>query len=163
MAKAQVHQSVQEQLTETVRCLAIPLNGYALLVPGTAVAEVADPGETDPLPYSPPWLLGVMRWRGLNIPLVAFEKLIDDSDEVAVEPTRVVVLNTLNGDEKLPFVALAASGIPRLAIVREDSIDPCEKRSEDGDILLRRVKMDNSEFIIPDFDLLEQILLRLGI
>ncbi len=155
----------EQQSADAIRCLSIPLNGSTLLLPNTAVAEVTEFGEPTPLTNGPGWLLGLLRWRGISIPVLAMESLVATANiPSSGTPAKVVVCNTLNGNSKLPFIAMAASGIPRLTWVREEALDEGEKR-ETGDhsAVLRNVKMPDGEGIIPDLDLLEQMLLRLGI
>ncbi len=147
---------------QAVRCLAVPLHGDFLLSPHTAVAEVTQFKTPEPVPHAPNWLMGLMRWRGIDVPLVTFERFAGGDPNTASTPERVVIFNTLNGNPHLPFVALAARGIPRLAVVAPDELHTLDKAAQDGPLVLRRVKLNDSEFIIPDFDALEQTVLRLG-
>lgn len=156
------HKLSQQQASENVvRCLAIPLVGETLLLPHTAVAEVGAYEAPVAVPNGPTWLLGLVRWRGLNVPLVGFERLLES--EASDRPARLVVFNTLNGNARLPFIAVPADAIPRLVIAGEGRVETIQKRAEDGPAVLQRVKIEESTFIIPDFDALEQMLLRLGI
>lgn len=152
----------QQQALDAVRCLSIPLSGGQLLVPHTAVAEVTGFEPPAPVPNAPAWLSGMLRWRGIDVPVIAYERLLENAAD-GYRPERIVVLNTLNGNPKLPFVAVLVSGIPRLIVAEQAGIEEVEPLQDEPPALLRRVKMAEGEFIIPDLDALEQMVLRLGL
>ena len=135
----------------SVRCLILPLTEGAMLLPNTAVAEVTAEFRMEAVPAAPQWLCGRAGWRGRHVPVVALEPLLGGAPPSAVQ--RVAVLNTLNGDPELPFLAVAISGIPRLMQVAEGSLGPCREGTHAG--LLCRVVLPGGEAVIPDIDTLE--------
>lgn len=138
-----------------LRCLILPFTEGAMLLPNTAVAEVTADIRMEPTPEGPDWLCGRARWRGRRMPVVALEPLLGGAAPSAVP--RVAVLNTLNGNPELPFLAVAIAGMPRLMQVSEGSLGACREGTEAG--LLCRVVLPSGEAVIPDIDTLEAWLL----
>lgn len=151
-----------EAAERKVRSLWIPLTGNALLIPNTVVAEVTESESPRPVSHAPNWLLGMISWRGRSIPVISFERLLG-GEPGAVNNGRIVVLNTLNGNTEVPFLALMASGIPRLTQVSEAMLEAVPGHSEQDGPVLCTARFEGIEIMIPDIDMLEKMLLHLGI
>ena len=147
----------------SVRSLLIPLSGMMLVLPNTAVAEVADYQEPHRTPDAPGWLLGIMPWRGRAVPLLAFEQFVGLSAGAGGVHARAVICNTLNGNSHMPFIAVLAQGIPRLLEVKADMLELGEKGEGDSMAVAARVQLAGQEGVIPDLDVLERLLGQLGI
>lgn len=147
----------------TVRSLIVPVNGATVVLPNTAVAEVADYKTPQSSADAPAWLLGMMLWRGRSIPLLAFEPLLGLSPGVGGVHARAVVCNTLNGNTMLPFLAILAQGIPRLQELKADMVEPMDRLDQDGAVVAARLLVAGREAVIPDLDALERQLLQLGV
>jgi chemosensory pili system protein ChpC len=147
----------------TVRSLIIPLSGTVLLLPNTAVAEVADYKTPQEVADAPAWLLGMMLWRGRSLPLLAIEPLLGHSAGVGGVHARAVVCNTLNGNAVLPFVAILSQGIPRLQELKPDMVETVEPGEQDTAVVAARMRLAGIEAVIPDLDALERQLLQLGV
>lgn len=147
----------------TVRSLIIPLNGVALLLPNTAVAEISDYKVPQPINDAPGWLLGMMLWRGRSIPLLAFEPFLGRTAGVGGVHARAAVCNTLNANPVLPFVAILAQGIPRLQELKSGMLETVTRGAEGNAVVAARVLVEGREAIIPDLDVLERQLLQKGI
>ncbi len=143
-----------------VRCLLVPLNKITLIVPNAAVAEVTGYEEPLPTPHAPRWLLGMMLWRGRTIPLISFERMV--GHEAHDSHSRVVVLNTLSGRPELPFVGVSTLGIPRLAQITGDMVSEAA-RDQSTAVVACRVEVDGETAVIPDVDIIEKMLLHLGL
>jgi len=148
----------------SVRSLVVPLNGLAMLIPNTAVAEVADYKVPQPVLDSPGWLLGMMLWRGRSIPLLAFEQYLGRSTGVGGVHARAIVCNTLNGNRLLPFVAILAQGIPRLQEIKGEMLELADRDGSSATpAAAALVRLGGQEAVIPDLDVVERMLLQLGI
>ena len=64
-----------------IRGVLIQVAGARLLLPNATIAEVLSYAEPDPVEDAPDWLLGRIRWRGWQLPLVAFARLAGLADE----------------------------------------------------------------------------------
>lgn len=143
-----------------VRCLLVPTAGEPLLLPSTAVAEVA--------PYAPPvrgegypeWLLGGLAWRGRTIPLVSLEALAGGKVPEAGDAARIAVCNTVTGDAELPFYALLVQGIPRLARVTAEALSPGDDSPQ---FAIARSTLDGEPVLIPDLEAVERAVRDTGV
>lgn len=146
-----------------VRSLLIPLNGALLVLPNTAVAEVAEYKQPEPLANTPDWVLGMMLWRGRSVPLLALESALGYRAGMFGVHTRAVICNTLNANIMLPYLAIVAQGIPRLQELGADAVEAVETVADDVQMVAGRLLVNGREAFIPSLDSLEQQLLRMGV
>jgi len=148
---------------EVVHCLFVPLQDELLLLPNSNIAEVVSYEEPTPFSDAPPWLLGKVSWRERLIPLISFDIISGKNKKSVVsKKSRIVVLNTLNGNNELPYIAIISQGIPHLETINENTISDVE--DQDGDdrhSILRHVIINDVQAIIPDIDDIEMRLIRL--
>ncbi|MBB1473847.1 MULTISPECIES: chemotaxis protein CheW [unclassified Luteimonas] len=142
-----------------IRGVLIQVAGARLLLPNATIAEVLSFAEPEPVEGAPQWLLGRIRWRGWQLPLVSFSRLSGLADEVGGLGSKVVVLKALGDDPKLPHVALLTQGFPRLVTVARDALVE-ETADDEGDQALptavrMRVLLNNEPALLPDVDALE--------
>jgi chemosensory pili system protein ChpC len=138
-----------------VASLLIPIVDRLLLVPTVTVAEMVPYQEPLHNPDAPDWYLGDVGWRELQVPLISFEGIIGEARPSYNNQCRIAILNNTGVDEKLPFLAIATQGIPRLSRVKADEIQEIEgaqlKRFE-----LMAVSHAGESVIIPNVAALEQ-------
>ncbi len=145
---------------DVLHCLLIPLQEVRILLPNTAVAEVISYTRPESVENAPQWMLGNIRWRDENVPLLSFEGLSGvGKQEHAVG--RIAVLNTLNGNPRIPYIALLIQSIPQLRLVQESSIVVTEK-DEQMDAVAASIDFSGESVLIPDLDAMEQKLLALS-
>ena len=146
-----------------VRCLSLPLHNMTLLVPNTVVAEVLDYKEAESAGHMPPWLLGIVSWRGRNVPVLSFEKLLGQEQAFRSEETRYVVCNTLNGNPHIPFIALQVEGIPHLSMVSNEMLETDSDISQSEPAVQAYLRLDGEGVMVPNIDVIEKMLEHLGI
>jgi len=148
---------------DIVHCLFIPLRDELLLLPNSNVAEVVS-YET-PIPFSdaPPWLLGKVSWRERLIPVISFGVISGKNKKSTIsKKSRIIVLNTLNGNAELPYIGIIAQGIPHLESLNENKIKDVEDQLDDSrHSILRHVIVNDKQAMIPDVDDIEMRLIRL--
>ena len=145
---------------EAVHCLLIPLHEETMLLPNAAVAEVIAYSEPETISDAPDWLLGWLSWRDRKVPLISFEiasgrKIPDD-----IQGNRIAVLNTLNSNPRVPYIAVMIQDIPKLHLIQPDSVtdrDDVEPRQSVAGQLLA----DGQPVLVPDIDDLEMRVERL--
>ena len=142
-------------MQDSVRTLIIPLQGRNLLLPNVAVAEVIAYLRPRAIDAAPDWLLGAISWRGLNIPLISYDRLQGIGDEGALGQARIAVINSVKPDGALQFYALVTTGIPQLKRVNADGIQ--EVSADAGDGLLSQVQLGDIQAVIPDLGALESV------
>lgn len=145
---------------EAVHCLLIPLHKETMLLPNAAVAEVIPYLEPEKIPDAPEWLQGWLSWRDHKVPLISFEVASDRKLPSDVQGQRIAVLNTLNNNPRVPYIAVAIQDIPKLQLVQPESL------AERNDVnprqsIIAQIMVEGEPVIIPDLDDLEHRVDRL--
>ena len=146
------------QISE-VASLMIPIVGRLLLVPTVTVAEMIPYQEPLRDPDAPDWHLGEVVWREQQVPLLSFEVLCGEIKPNYNSRCRIAILNNTGVDEKLPFLAIAVQGIPRLARIKADEIQELEGKTL-KQFELMAVTHAGESVIIPDVAALERAFLE---
>lgn len=154
----------EEELAElTVRCLLLELHGGRLLLPNTQVAEVADVMRTSAAGNMPAWLLGFISWRGRNVPTISFEKLLGLGNIGRGDEGRTVVLNTLNGNPQLPFIAVEIQRLPRLVLVNNSMLQYDDSETKKIPGVMSYLRLQGEQVMVPDLDAVERMLEGLNV
>lgn len=154
--------TIHKKKLEEVHCLFIPIKNELILLPNATVAEIISYSKPQPFSEAPPWLLGRIDWRERKIPLVAFEILSGIDAAEVHKDSRIVVLNTLNGNHELPYIAFFSQAIPHLMSINEKMIIDIEDDVNDHrHSILRHVVVNEDPAVIPDIDDIESRLIRL--
>ena len=114
--------SAHETPTHDIRGVLIQVAGGRLLLPNATIAEVLSYADPEPIDNVPDWLLGRIRWRGWQLPLITFSRLSGIAQETGGLGSKVIVLKALGGDAKAPYFALLTQGFPRLVTVSQDTV-----------------------------------------
>lgn len=155
--------SEQELAELSVRCLTLGLHGAKLLLPNTLVAEVSESSAARAAANTPDWLIGFITWRGRNIPLISFEQLLGLDVPGRHDQSHMVVLNTLNGNPNIPFIAIEIQGLPHLSLFKHGTLEYDENMKKGEPVILAGVRADGESMIVPNIDTIERMLVNLGI
>jgi chemosensory pili system protein ChpC len=134
----------------------IQIAGARLLLPNATISEVLSYADPEPVDNAPAWLLGRIRWRGWQLPLVSFARIAGLAEEQGGLGSKVVVLKALGGDAKLPHFAILTQGFPRLVTVSRDALV-----ADAGDTeqlphgVQARVLLNDDAALIPDIGAVE--------
>ena len=139
-----------------IRGVLIQVADARLLLPNATIAEVLSYADPEPVADAPDWLLGRIRWRGWQLPLVAFSRFTGIADERGGLGSKVVVLKALGGDAKHPFFALLTQGFPRLVTVTEAALASGSDDSAVPEGVLARVRLNEDDALLPDLVALEE-------
>ena len=146
--------------THDIRGVLIQIAGARLLLPNATIAEVLSYADPEPVANTPDWLLGRIRWRGWQLPLIAFAKMAGIADEAGGLGTKVIVLKALGGDAKLPYFAMLTQGFPRLVTVSDDTV--VGDGGADGEALpagvQARVLLNEDQALLPDLEGIEAMI-----
>lgn len=145
-----------------IHCLTIPLHNETALLPNAAIAEVIGYKDPTPINDGPDWFLGYFEWRDKKVPLISFEAINGNHVQGALKNSRVAVLNTLNGNARIPYIGVLTQGIPSLAIVQEQGIQDKSVDDEQRQTVIAHVELGGVDAIIPNIDEIEQRLMRLS-
>jgi len=147
--------AAQRKHFETVHSLLLPINKEIMLLPNASVAEVVAYAEPEALNDAPNWLLGIMTWRERRVPLISFESISEGEPGTIHKNCRVAVLNTLNGNREVPYIAIVMQGLPSLQVVRPSSLQFADKPTTPRQSIKAYVNLNGVAAIIPDIDDLE--------
>ncbi|MCK4586797.1 MAG: chemotaxis protein CheW [Gammaproteobacteria bacterium] len=150
------------QTESIVRTQIIPLTGMSLVLPNTSIAEVINYSTPSSVKGSPDWYLGMVSWRGINIPLVSFEKANEVKAARKSKLTRIAVLNGVSGNDKLSFYGVVVQGIPRLASLDESSIQEIANPTTKLPLALSQATVADQDAVIPDQIKIEKLLKQAG-
>src|SRR5690606_16011608 len=143
---------------EDIRGVLIQVTGARLLMPNAAIAEVLSYADPEPVEGTPDWLLGQVRWRGWELPLVAFSRLTGIAEEKPGLGNKMIVLKAFGGQGKLPFFAVLTQGFPRLVTVSQAGLAAIESDEELPVGVLGRVQLNDDPALLPDVGRLEALI-----
>jgi len=133
-----------------VRSQLIQLEALRLVLPNTAIAEVIAYSRLDLPENMPDWFLGFASWRGFQLPVVSFEKMINQTGSRPNKRSRIIVLNSISADTQTPFYGMISAGIPSLMTVDENSIMDAPLIGDTDSLIMRQVIVHKNAAIIPD-------------
>ncbi len=145
---------------EAVHCLLIPLHEETMLLPNAAVAEVISYAEPETIPDGPDWLLGWLSWRDRKVPLISFEMASGRQVSDDILGNRIAVLNTLNSNPRVPYIAVMIQDIPKLHLVQPDSLTDRDDAAPRQSVVAQLLA-DGQPVLVPDIDELEVRIERL--
>lgn len=154
----------EQELAELkVRCLTLPLHGLTLMLPNTVIAEVTEYRDPVKAANVPEWMLGMISWRGVSVPVIAFEKLLGQEQTILSEETRFIVCNTLRGNSRIPFIAMKVEGIPHLVQVDNSMLEYDKDVQQTEPVVEAYLRLQGESVIVPNIDVIERMLEHLGI
>jgi chemosensory pili system protein ChpC len=145
--------------TNDIRGVLIQVAGARLLLPNATIAEVMSFADPEPIEDAPDWLLGRIRWRGWQLPLIAFARLSGIAEEKGGLGSKVIILKALGGNAKSPFFALLTQGFPRLVTVARGALVAQEGGESSLPTGVRaRVLLNEDDALLPDLEQIENLI-----
>jgi len=145
--------------SQDIRGVLIQIEGARLLLPNATIAEVLSFADPEPVENAPDWLLGRIRWRGWQLPLIAFARIAGLANEQGGLGSKVIVLKALGGDAKLPHFALLTQGFPRLVTVSREALSVDDTTSDALPAGVQaRVLLNEDVALVPDLDAIERLI-----
>ena len=139
-----------------IRGVLIQVAGGRLLLPNATIAEVLSYAEPENDGAGVDWLLGRFRWRGWQIPLVAFSRLAGIGEDKPGLGTKVIVLKALGGDRRIPFFAIVTQGFPRLVTVSRTALAVEANDAPLPTGVQALVRLNDEPALLPDLAQIEQ-------
>jgi len=143
-----------------LRGLLVPMEGMDMLVPNVAIAEVINYQPIDPVYEGPGWLLGKLRWRDQDVPVISIEKLCGFEIRDSAKKSRISIINSVQSGSELKFYAVVIAGIPRSVRIDEQSAVSLQQ-SETGplsDAIADYVSVAGQEAFIPNLGTIQSML-----
>ncbi len=147
----------QAAVQQDIRGVLIQVQGARLLLPNATIAEVLSFAEPEPIAGTPDWMLGRIRWRGWQLPLIAFARMAGLADEQGGLGSKVIVLKALGDNAKSPFFAVLTQGFPRLVTVSRDAL----VAEHDGELppgVQARIMLNENAALLPDLEQVEAMI-----
>lgn len=144
---------------DRIHTLEIPLAPLSLLVPSASIAEVATLSAITPVPFAAPWLIGVIGWRTLAVPVVSFEALLTGKPVAPRPQSRVVILYPLPGRGGEDFIGVLTASEPRPRTI--DAAAAVAVTASDlpsSPYIASGLRVESRAMAIPDFDALKKVL-----
>ncbi len=141
---------------DEIHALMIPTRVGALLVPSATIAEVVNISTLAPVPLSPPWLVGVIGWRTLAVPLVSVEALFGKAPVPPGPTSKAVVFYPLAGRAQWEFVALLSSSEPRPQAIDGSVVSTAATEAPPSRYIAAGLQVGGNPMWIPDFEELKK-------
>jgi chemosensory pili system protein ChpC len=147
--------------SSNLRCLLISVQSGQLVLPNNLVAEVLPFATPLQIEGAPQWVVGAMLWRNLTTPLVSLGRLIFRVTPEADLNSRIIVLNTLGADSRLPHYGILGTSAPRPLNLRRQDIQPdpeipASEINRPG--VLSWARYQEQPAVVPDLDAIEAVL-----
>jgi chemosensory pili system protein ChpC len=134
----------------------VPLEGDALLLPNAAVIEVRGIEGLRMRTEPPGWLLGAVDWREHELPVLSLEGLLGRPLPARSRRSRLLVINSVATSVNNGLLALVCQGYPHLTALNRSALQPLALQASDPDeFVLARVRVANTQAIIPDLEAIE--------
>ncbi len=152
-------------LPDELRGVIVQTGAGQLLLPNSVITEVLSFSDPDAVDGAPSWLLGLIRWRGWQVPLLDFADLAGvqaRATQLQGGRRRVIVVKALGGNPRLPYMALLADGFPRLVTVKASNLQAPADATDRAACIHAIATLNDEEAIIPDLDEVEAKLTALA-
>lgn len=152
-------------LPDELRGVIVQTGAGQLLLPNSVITEVLSFSDPDAVEGGPEWLLGLLRWRGWQVPLLDFASLAGAKTRTTQTQggrRRVIVVKALGGNPRMPYMALLADGFPRLVTVKSSTLEAPADAKDIGACIRAIATLNDEEAIIPDLDQVEAKLTELA-
>ena len=147
--------------SSNLRCLLMAVQGGQVILPNSLVVEVLPFATPLRIEAAPHWVVGAMLWHNLTTPLISLGRWVFEVDPDADLNSRIIILNTLGADQRLPHFGILGTGAPRPLNLQRHEI------TEDRDIaeperqrpgVLSWARYQDQSVLIPDLDAIEAVL-----
>lgn len=154
--------STSSATAKEIYCVLIGLDSDTLLLPNAVISETVGQDSLTVNEAEPRWVAGELEWNRQSLTALRFETLNGAAHAPLSRRARLVVLQLLDRFGSTPL-ALVSQGYPHLITVNREAISPLPLRPGDNpEAVLARVRVGNSEALIPDLDYLRRQVEALG-
>jgi len=148
---------VTEEIEELYSLL-VPLTDMRLIVPRVCVAEVTGLGQLQMLSDGPDWLVGMVGWNEISLPLVSFEAAVGGQSPEIGGRTRAVIFHAAS-ISKGGYFAIMSQGLPQLVRINRSVVESDDSQDwPESAPMICRIRMVNEYPVVPDLDRLEEML-----
>ncbi len=146
---------------EQLEVYILEMQKQAVILPGDVVAEIIPYEPLQRMEDTPEWFLGLLGWRGIQVPVVSFEMLTVKRASfslVSVASASLVIVRGDTDQALLPFYALVAQTRPVAHEIIDEMLIGTEGMIERTEIA--KVRFNNDVLSVPNLGYLEEALLN---
>lgn len=107
-----------------IRSVLLPITSGAVLLPHSALIEIISERDIRPINCAPNWMLGEVEWANEVLPVLSIEAAIGSEAPDVPKKSRLIVLAFLSEHSQYKYLAIRATGMPRLVQLGPDSVKP---------------------------------------
>lgn len=145
----------------SLRCLLISVQGGQAILPNSVIVEVLPFATPLKIESAPHWVVGAMLWRNLTTPLISLGRLIFRVAAEADLNSRIIIVNSLGADARLPHFGILGTSAPRPINLQREELKS-NQEIDDGDLglpgILSWARYQEQPVIIPDLEAIEAVL-----
>jgi chemotaxis signal transduction protein len=147
--------------SSSLRCLLMTVQSGQIILPNSLVAEVLPFAMPLQIETAPHWVTGAMLWHNLTTPLISLGRLVFRVAPDADLNSRIIIVNTLGADSRLPHFGILGTAAPRPLNLRREDLKlnleiPDADRNRPG--VLSWAGYQDQPVVIPDIDAIEAVL-----
>ncbi len=146
---------------EQLEVYILEMQKQAVILPGDVVAEIIPYEPLQRMEDTPEWFLGLLGWRGIQVPVVSFEMLTVERASFSLMSVASASLVIVRGDTDqalLPFYALVAQTDPVAHEISDEMLLGTEGTIQRTEIA--KVRFNNDVLSVPNLGYLEEALLN---
>lgn len=150
-----------------IPCVLLPLEDRNLILPSTAISEIIPFEKTTPISDAPTWLLGILTWRGIHIPLthidqieshLAWRGIQKNIPLEKIKKWRIAVINriqsntqnALKENNQYPFFSIVLKGMPKLYRITQNTLKGANKSFGENNRFLMEITLKEEKAFIPN-------------
>ncbi len=145
---------------QEIKSLLLPLQQHPLLLPMACLAEVIDYIQPESIQEDNHWYLGNIDWRGVTVPLMAFERINEQQFTSHSITTRIAILKKTLTNTRYSFYGLIIQGVPQPLTLGKQDILPSNEVT--GPAERRQAIINGLPAIIPNLASVEHKLAGIG-
>ena len=148
---------------EVIRSVLIPLTEDALLLPHSALIEIIPERDIRQLDGSPEWVVGEIEWNNETMPLLSIETATGSEKHQQSKRSRLIVLAFLTKNNRYNYLAIRATGVPKLVQLVPDALEVKESHGIGSKFVNFYGTLDNQSVILPNMAELEANILSINV
>ena len=146
---------------EIIKAYVITMQKQAVLLPVDTIAEIIPYEPLQRIDDTPDWFLGLLGWRGVQVPVVSFEMLTVERASfslVSVASASLAIVRGMTDQQSMPFYALVSQTQPAAHDISAEML--FETGEETERMESARIRFHNDVLSVPNLDYLEAALLN---
>jgi chemosensory pili system protein ChpC len=148
---------------EVIRSVLIPLTEDALLLPHSALIEIIPERDIRQLDGSPEWVVGEIEWNNETMPLLSIETATGSEKHQQSKRSRLIVLAFLTKNNRYNYLAIRATGVPKLVQLVPDALEAKESHGIGSKFVNFYGTLNNQSVILPNMAELEANILSINV